>query len=135
MQKSYGYNPDFFFVMLRTFLDVLIFFIGLALMVDYFPLIISKRRKSADLFFLVFLSSFFASLSLRKHLSSIFQMPKSGCSNIFISILTTFLIASSQKSNSWLQIFNYAQINGFRFSQRYEIKISSLEAVKGSNSL
>ena len=54
----------------------------------------------ADLFFLEFLSSFFASLYFWNYLRLIFRIFEDGYSNGFAFILIVFLITSSQKLNS-----------------------------------
>lgn len=61
-----------------------------------------SQRVSANLFFLKFLSSFFAGLYLWRHLVSIFWVSGGGYNNVFASISISFSTPLSQKSNCWL---------------------------------
>lgn len=60
----------------------------------------------ADLFFLVFLSSFFVGLYLWSYLVLIFQMPKDSCSNVFAFTSMVFFIILFQKLDFRLQVSN-----------------------------
>lgn len=91
----------------------------------------SAERVSIDLFFLEFFSFFFVDQYLQKYLASILQIFKDGCSNIFVSTLTVFLIVSSQEFNSQLQVFNQVWIEYFRLFCKYWIRMSSLGVAIG----
>lgn len=94
---------------------------------------ISRRTVNGFSFSRVF-SSFFVGLFLWKHFKSISWVSGSGCSNVFISISTVFSLASFQKFGFLLWASSYAQMEGFRPSQKYQIRISSFRVVAGLNS-
>ena len=102
---------------------------------NYFPLDVSARIESVDLFFPPeSFSSFLASLFPRRYLDSMSRVLAEDCSNAFASTLTAFLTASSQESRSLPWASNWAGREGFRPFQKYRIMISLFKVAVGSNS-
>ena len=102
---------------------------------DCFPLDVSARVESIDVFFLPESLSFFsAGLFSRRHLESMSRVLAGDCNDALASALMAFLTASSQESRSLPRASNWTRIESFRPSQKYRIMISSLGVAIGSNS-
>lgn len=108
-------NLSLFTTVPRNFLVVLIFFANLALVNrKLLGMLLTKciSKKSVSRFIL--LKVFFFLFCRFVSLASILWLPKGGYSNVFVFILTDFLMISSKISSFWSQVCNFTQIERLR---------------------